>query len=200
MCSAKSLTSRRAGSPNYCRGIGSNQICERPPDRLICNRRVFGVSLRIRPRDSWCCPSAGSLSGRWHGSTAAADSPRIGRTSIAQRSRFCASPQSGSCSENFVILTDVSGQTLSERGHRSLACRLVAVRCARYLAVWPAGYGGSGTHGPNRRRTRPPTEAAPYREWPSRRHLICWSLDNELSCYFWALLRCESSAFRSGEL
>ena len=31
MCSAKSLTSRRAGLPNYCRGIGSNQICERPP-------------------------------------------------------------------------------------------------------------------------------------------------------------------------
>jgi hypothetical protein len=26
--------------------------------------------------------------------------------------RFCASPQFGSCSENFVILTDVSGQTL----------------------------------------------------------------------------------------
>src|SRR6266478_9184679 len=25
--------------PNYCRGIGSNRICERPPDRLICNRR-----------------------------------------------------------------------------------------------------------------------------------------------------------------
>jgi hypothetical protein len=37
---------------------------------------------------------------------------RIGRTSIAQRSRFCASPQSGSCSESFVILTDVFGQTL----------------------------------------------------------------------------------------
>jgi transposase len=53
-----------------------------------------------------------SLSARWRGSTAAADSPRIGRTSIAQRSRFCASPQSGSCSENFVILTDVFGQTL----------------------------------------------------------------------------------------
>src|SRR5262245_5418436 len=31
---------------------------------------------------------------------------------IAQRSRFCALPQSGSCSENFVILTDVFGQTL----------------------------------------------------------------------------------------
>ena len=33
---------------------------------------------------------------------------------IAQRSRFCALPQSGSCSENFVILTDVFGQTLSK--------------------------------------------------------------------------------------
>jgi transposase len=59
-------------------------------------------------------PSAGSLSARWRGSTAAVDSPRIGRTSIAQRSRFCASPQSGSCSENFVILTDVFGQTLTK--------------------------------------------------------------------------------------
>src|SRR6266480_1795854 len=77
---------------------------------LTCERR--SSSARIRPKDSLCCPSAGSLSGRWRGSTAAADSPRIGRTSIAQRSRSCASPQSGSCSENFVILTDVSGQTL----------------------------------------------------------------------------------------
>ena len=49
-------------------------------------------------------------------STAAADSPRIGRTSIAQRSHFCASPQFGLCSENFVILTDVSGQTLRCKG------------------------------------------------------------------------------------
>src|SRR5262249_43326487 len=48
--------------------------------------------------------------------TAAADSPRIGRTSIAQRSRFCASPQFGLCPENFVILTDVSGQTLRGGG------------------------------------------------------------------------------------
>ena len=39
MCSAKSLTSRRAGLPNYCRGIGSNQICKRPPDRPVCSRR-----------------------------------------------------------------------------------------------------------------------------------------------------------------
>jgi hypothetical protein len=76
-----------------------------------CERR--SSSARIRPRDSWCCPSAGSLSGRWRGSTAAADSPRIGRISIAQRSHFCASLQFGSCFENFLILTDVSGQALS---------------------------------------------------------------------------------------
>src|SRR4030088_2646400 len=47
MCSAKSLTSRRAGLPNYCRGIGSNRICERPPDRLICNRRGTRRGLTI---------------------------------------------------------------------------------------------------------------------------------------------------------
>ena len=69
-------------------------------------------SARIRPKDSWCCPSAGSLSGRWHSSTAAADSPRIGRTSIARRWHSCASLQSASCSESFVILFDVPGRTL----------------------------------------------------------------------------------------
>ena len=89
---------------------GANSTTRSKKSCLTCERR--SSSARIRPRDSWCCPSAGSLSARWRGSTAAADSPRIGRTSIAQRSRFCASPQSGSCSENFVILTDVFGQTL----------------------------------------------------------------------------------------
>ena len=89
---------------------GANSTTRSKRSCLTCERR--SSSARIRPKDSWCSPSAGSLSGRWRGSTAAADSPRIGRTSIAQRSRFCASPQSGSCSENFVILTDVFGQTL----------------------------------------------------------------------------------------
>ena len=46
------------------------------------------------------------------GSTAAEGLPRIGRTSIAKRSRSCASHQSASCSENFVIQLDVPGQTL----------------------------------------------------------------------------------------
>src|SRR5499426_315006 len=89
---------------------GANSTTRSKKSCLTCERR--SSSARIRPKDSWCCPSAGSLSGRSRGSTAAADSPRIGKTSIAQRSRSCASPQSGSCSENFVILTDVSGQTL----------------------------------------------------------------------------------------
>jgi hypothetical protein len=38
---------RRAGLPNYCRGIGSNRICERPPDRLICNRRGTRRGLTV---------------------------------------------------------------------------------------------------------------------------------------------------------
>jgi hypothetical protein len=37
------------------------------------------------------------------GSTAVEGLPRIGKTSIARRSHSCASPQSASCSENFVI-------------------------------------------------------------------------------------------------
>ncbi|PNE11431.1 MAG: hypothetical protein CR217_08680 [Beijerinckiaceae bacterium] len=39
-------------------------------------------------------------------------------TSIEKRSRSCASPQSASCSEDFVIPHEVTGQTL-----RSLAVR-----------------------------------------------------------------------------
>src|SRR5262249_5505839 len=91
---------------------GANSTTRSKKSCLTCEPR--SSSARIRPRDSWCCPSAGSLSARWRGSTAAADSPRIGRNSIAQRSRFCALPQSGSCSENFVILTNVFGQTLKD--------------------------------------------------------------------------------------
>src|SRR5262245_8776333 len=69
-------------------------------------------SAQIRPRDLSYCPNAGSSSAPSRGSTAAADSPRIGRTLIAKRSHSCASPLSASCSENFAIPPDVSGQTL----------------------------------------------------------------------------------------
>ena len=47
--------------PNYCRGIGSNQICKRPPDRPVCSRRGTRRGLtsfrRIGHRDG-CMPHA----------------------------------------------------------------------------------------------------------------------------------------------
>ena len=46
--------------------------------------------------------------------------PRIGRTAIEKRLRFCTSPQFGSCSENSVIRPKVSGQTLMKRLYREL--------------------------------------------------------------------------------
>ena len=58
-------------------------------------------------------PNAGLSSARLLGSIAAEGSPRIGRTAIEKRLRFCTSPQFGSCSENSVIRPKVSGQTLS---------------------------------------------------------------------------------------
>src|SRR5205807_8842966 len=65
------------------------------------------------PKDLWCSRAVGSWSAPLLGSTAAEDLPRIGRTSIARRSHSCASLQSASCSENFVIRLDVPGQTLN---------------------------------------------------------------------------------------
>ena len=69
-------------------------------------------NVPIRPKASWFCRSAGSSSAPSPGSTDAEGSPRIGKTSTARRSHSCASPQSASCCENFVIPLDVSGQTL----------------------------------------------------------------------------------------
>src|ERR1700684_3966233 len=63
-------------------------------------------------KDLRCYPSAGSSSAPLPGSTAAEGLPRIGRTSIATHWLSCVSPQSASCSENFAIVPDVSGQTL----------------------------------------------------------------------------------------
>src|SRR6476659_6358221 len=61
---------------------------------------------------TWCFPAVGLSSAPSPGSTAAEGLPRIGRTSIARRWHSCASHQSASCSENFVIPLDVPGQTL----------------------------------------------------------------------------------------
>ncbi len=61
------------------------------------------------------------------GSTAAEGLPRIGRTSTARRWRSYASHQSASCSENFGIPPDVSGQTLRARWRRVRRTRIAAV-------------------------------------------------------------------------
>src|SRR5712675_1434633 len=69
-------------------------------------------NVPIRSADLWSCPNAGSSSAPLPGSIAAEGSPRIGRISTERRSRSCASPQSASCSENYAIRPEVSGQTL----------------------------------------------------------------------------------------
>ena len=75
-------------------------------------RKLKSSSAPIRPKDLWCFHAVGSSSAPLLGSTVAEGLPRIGRTSIARRSRSCASHQSASCSENFAIPHDVPGQTL----------------------------------------------------------------------------------------
>jgi hypothetical protein len=68
----------------------------------------------ILPKDLKCCHGAGSSSEPSPGSIAAGGSPRIGKISIARRSRSCASHQSALCCENYAIRPDVSGQTLRQ--------------------------------------------------------------------------------------
>jgi hypothetical protein len=74
--------------------------------------KLKSPSTPMVPKDLCCLHAAGSSRARLPGSTAVADSPRTGRTSIVKRSHSCASPQSTPSSESFVILPDVSGQTL----------------------------------------------------------------------------------------
>src|ERR1700686_4856879 len=70
-------------------------------------------SVPITQKDLSSSRTGGSSNERSHGSGGAGVSPKIGRISIARRSHFCASLQSGSCSENYEIPRDLSGQTLS---------------------------------------------------------------------------------------
>src|SRR5260370_27473615 len=69
-------------------------------------------SVPITPKDSLSSRSGGSSNERSHGLGGAGVSPKIGRISIEKRSHFCASLQSDSCSENYAIQHDLSGQTL----------------------------------------------------------------------------------------
>src|ERR1019366_3124643 len=89
-------------------------------------------NVPIGSKDLWFCPNAGSLSAPSLGSIAAEGSPRIGRTAIERRSHSCASPQSASWSENFVIRPKVSGQTLSKLGHHEIQIRTLRVKFGQY--------------------------------------------------------------------
>src|SRR6266508_6897308 len=86
---------------------------KRPWRRSCLSSKLKSSSAPIGRKDSWCFHAVGSSNAPLLGSTAAEGLPRIGRTSIATRWRFCGLPQSASCSENFVIPPDVFGQTLS---------------------------------------------------------------------------------------
>src|SRR5262249_52874242 len=61
------------------------------------------------------CPNAGSSSEHLLGLGDAAGLPRTGSVSIKKRSHSLSSPLSASCSENYAIQCDLSGQTLTER-------------------------------------------------------------------------------------
>src|SRR6266404_7964653 len=74
-------------------------------------------SVPITPKDSLSSRSGGSSNERSHGLGGAGVSPKIGRISIEKRSHFCASLQSDSCSENYAIQHDLSGQTLRGRDY-----------------------------------------------------------------------------------
>src|SRR5205807_2458836 len=87
---------------------------KRPWRRSCLSSKLKSSSAPIGRKDSWCFHAVGSSNAPLRGSTAAEGLPRIGRTSIATRWRSCGLPQSASCSENFVIPPDVSGQTLRE--------------------------------------------------------------------------------------
>src|SRR5512133_994904 len=70
-------------------------------------------SVLITQKDLSSSRSAGWSNERSHGSGDAGVSPKIGRISTERRSHFCASLQSASCSENYAIPHDLSGQTLT---------------------------------------------------------------------------------------
>src|SRR2546426_3627791 len=111
---------------------------KRPWRRSCLSSKLKSSSAPIGRKDSWCFHAVGSSNAPLRGSTAAEGLPRIGRTSIATRWRSCGLPQSASCSENFVIPPDVSGQTLRLYGDLDRQSR----RAPRRYALVPSPCGG----------------------------------------------------------
>src|SRR6266487_2852396 len=110
---------------------------KRPWRRSCLSSKLKSSSAPIGRKDSWCFHAVGSSNAPLLGSTAAEGLPRIGRTSIATRWRFCGLPQSASCSESFVIPPDVFGQTLKDQNRLQLWTMIAANAVAFYcVAQW----------------------------------------------------------------
>jgi hypothetical protein len=71
--------------------------------RVLPHLKAAIVKRSDRAKGFVACPNAGSSNALSLGSFTVAGSSRTGRTSIEKRSHSCASPQSASCSEDFVI-------------------------------------------------------------------------------------------------
>ena len=101
----------------------------RPPGAAIGSSRLSSAMNCI---SSSSCRRDGSSSAPLRGSTDAEGWQRIGRISIARRSHSCTSLQSVSCSENFAIPHEVSGQTLraeiNEKQARSIKYQLTIAK------------------------------------------------------------------------
>src|ERR1700678_3346752 len=80
-------------------------------DRLS---RSKSSNVPIRSAALWSCPNAGSSSAPLRGSIAAAAWLKTGSASTERPWHSYASHQFASCSENFAIRPEVSGQTLSD--------------------------------------------------------------------------------------
>src|SRR5215831_703108 len=141
---------------------------KRPWRRSYHSSKLKSSSAPTGRKDSWCFHAVGSSNAPLLGSTAAEGLPRIGRTSIATRWRSCGLPQSASCSENFVILPDVFGQTLTTQKN---ATKFERYSVARGCAMAPSRVTYSGNSPTDRSAVAEAAskavlgDASPYALW-----------------------------------